>query len=359
MARRHGRMNMRILVLRGGALGDFLVTLPALGLLRAKWPAARIELVGNARTAELGMLGGFLDSAHSQHEARWSALYRDSALPPTMAAWLGEFDLVVNYWADPDGTLVRRFPVRPGQTTVAGTAVPALAPAARHFCEPLKALGLATDDFRSRLELGRVLRDAPQRRRRFEDEPSCPIAIHPGSGSAGKNWPAERWTELIARLKRPILLVLGEAELGTWNASLLARLRTAGGGDVTRESRDRKTGGHRIEIAADLPLPELANMLAGCRQFIGHDSGVSHLAAAVGTPSVLLFGPTDPAMWAPPGGHVRVIHHGPAVDAISVEEVLEALRTHHRAPQDHLPDRGPPGGAPSRGSPGLPDGRPS
>jgi ADP-heptose:LPS heptosyltransferase len=84
-------------------------------------------------------------------------------------------------------------------------------------------------------------------------------------------------------------------------------------------------GGHRIEIAANLPLPELANALAGCRRFMGHDSGVSHLAAAVGTPSVLLFGPTDPAMWAPPGGNVRVIHHGPAVDAISVEEVLEAL----------------------------------
>ena len=329
-------MDMRILVLRGGALGDFLVTLPALGLLRAKWPAARIELVGNARAAELGMLGGFLDAAHSQHEARWSALYRDSALPPAMAAWLGEFDLVVNYWADPDGTLVRRFPVRPGQTLVAGTAVPALAPAARHFCEPLRALGLATTDFRSRLEAGRVdlpaeasregrVSDAPQRRRRLEDGPSYPIAIHPGSGSAAKNWPAERWLELVARLDQPILLVLGEAELGTWNASLLARLRTAGGGHFTRESWDQKTGGHRIEIAANLPLPELANALAGCRRFIGHDSGVSHLAAAVGTPSVLLFGPTDPAMWAPPGGNVRVIHHGPAVDAISVEEVLEAL----------------------------------
>jgi hypothetical protein len=318
-------MDMRILVLRGGALGDFLVTLPALGLLRAKWPAARIELVGNARAAELGMLGGLLDAAHSQHEARWSALYRHSALPPAMGAWLGGFDLVVNYWADPDGTLVRRFPVRPGQAIVAGTAVPALAPAARHFCEPLKALALAIDDFRSRLELGRIGSNPPLRRLRFEDEPSCPIAIHPGSGSAGKNWPAERWIELIARLKRPILLVLGEAELGTWNASLLARLCTAGGGHITREKRDRTTGGHGIEIAANLPLRELATALAGCRRFIGHDSGVSHLAASVGTPSVLLFGPTDPAMWAPPGGHVRVIHHGPAIDAISVEEVLEAL----------------------------------
>jgi ADP-heptose:LPS heptosyltransferase len=53
--------------------------------------------------------------------------------------------------------------------------------------------------------------------------------------------------------------------------------------------------------------------------FLGHDSGVSHLAAAVGTPCVLLFGPTDPAMWAPPGEYVRVIHRGPEMSAISVD----------------------------------------
>ena len=80
---------MRILVLRGGALGDFLVTLPALRLLRTRWPAARIELVGNAREAELGVQGGYLDAAHSQHDARWSALFAAGPLPPSIADWLG------------------------------------------------------------------------------------------------------------------------------------------------------------------------------------------------------------------------------------------------------------------------------
>ena len=75
------------------------------------------------------------------------------------------------------------------------------------------------------------------------------------------------------------------------------------------------------EVALNLPLPELACRLAACRLFLGHDSGVSHLAAAVGTPGVLLFGPTEPAMWALPGEHVRIIHHGPELSAISVEAV--------------------------------------
>jgi len=293
---------MRILVLRGGALGDFLVTLPALRLLRSRWPAARIELVGNARAAELGVRDGCLDAAHSQHEARWGALFAPAPLPAALAGWIETFDLVLSYWPDPDGTLGARFPLRPGQTFLAGTAAPTVAPAARHFCEPLRSLGLAADDFRSRLTCS----TAPEDR----DSEPAPVAIHPGSGSPAKNWPAERWQGLVSQLEVPVILVLGEAERERWNASRVRRLASA--------------RSHRIDVADCLPLPELAAVLQRCRLFLGHDSGVSHLAAAVGTPCVLLFGPTDPSMWAPPGPDTHVIHHGPALDLITVQEVLDA-----------------------------------
>jgi ADP-heptose:LPS heptosyltransferase len=79
-------------------------------------------------------------------------------------------------------------------------------------------------------------------------------------------------------------------------------------------------------IACCLPLPELAAQLSSSQLFLGHDSGVSHLAAALGVPCVLLFGPTDPAMWAPPVPHVRVIRRGPELTAISVADVKAALR---------------------------------
>src|SRR5262245_21453096 len=97
-----------ILVLRGGALGDFIVTLPALRLLRERWPDARLELAGNATAAELARARGWLDAVHSQHEARWSGLFGDAALAPAFADWLARFDLVVNYWPDPDGRLRSR-----------------------------------------------------------------------------------------------------------------------------------------------------------------------------------------------------------------------------------------------------------
>jgi heptosyltransferase-2 len=323
-------MIRRILVLRGGALGDFLVTLPALGLLRTNWPAARIELVGHARAAGLAVLGGYLDAAHSQHEARWSALFAPAPLPSGLADWLGTFDVIINYWPDPDRILAGRFPVRCGQTYVAGTAVPTIAPAARHFCEPLRSLGLATDDFQSRLpysakpsgnerpdvcepDASRTpLRTTPSAAPSSgRDSRQAPVAIHPGSGSAAKNWPDDRWRELMARLDAPVLLVLGEAERERWNAQDLTLLPSP--------------HGQRREVADCLPLPALAAALRQCRLFLGHDSGLSHLAAAVGRPCVLLFGPTDPAMWAPPGPRVRVIRRGATPDCISVEEVLEAL----------------------------------
>ena len=327
---------MRILVLRGGALGDFLVTLPALGLLRTKWPGARIELVGHARAAGLGMSGGYLDAVHSQHEARWSALFSAAVaeLPPALHAWLAEFDLVVNYWPDPDGTLARRFPLRAGQQFLSAPAAPILAPAARHFCELLKTLGLSTTDYRSclRLPTGNDIGPATS-------DPRLPVAIHPGSGSPRKNWPRERWTELMARLEEPVLLVLGEAErewLPTCR-SLLAGAAAAGlaGNNLRRKPSAGQQSGRSsvasdlptskdIHLANDLPLPELAAALARCRLFLGHDSGVSHLAAAVGTPCVLLFGPTDPGMWAPPGDHVRVLRRGESMDTIAVDEVTAA-----------------------------------
>ena len=291
---------MKILVLRGGALGDFLVTLPAVGLLRARWPQARIELVGPARAAQLALPGGRLDAVHSQHEARWAALYGPGPLPAGLHAWLAAFDLVVNYWPDPDGALAARFPLRAGQTWVTAAALPAVFPAARHYCEALHPLGLATSDYCTRLSVGKP--------KTQNSKPSTPnpvgIAIHPGSGSPRKNWPVERWAELAGRLRSqaPLLIIGGEAD-----TAAVAALAGFG------------------EVAWNLPLPELACRLAACQRFLGHDSGVSHLAAAVGTPCVLLFGPTDPAMWAPPGERVHVIRRGPELSAISVDAVWAAV----------------------------------
>ncbi|MBL9186411.1 MAG: glycosyltransferase family 9 protein [Opitutaceae bacterium] len=280
----------RILVLRGGALGDLIVTLPALALLRARWPEARIEIAGNATAAQLARTRGLVDAVHSQHEARWSALFGAPPLPKEFATWLAAFDLIVSWWPDPDGALRRHFPQHAGQTFVCGEALPQQAPAAAHYCATLQPSGVGTENF-----VYRLAADAPRRHG---------LVIHPGSGSPRKNWPRERWLALIAELPAPVTLILGEAELerGAWPVP----------GSVT--------------VLRQPPLETLVALLAVCRLFLGHDSGVSHLAAACGAPCVLLFGPTDPAVWAPPAPRVNVIRRGPTLDCIAVSDVLAAIQ---------------------------------
>ena len=287
----------RILVLRGGALGDFIVTLPALALLRKKFPAARIELAGNATAAALGHAAGLLDAVHSQHESRWASLHRDQPLPAELARELAAFDLVLNFWPDPNGELHRHFPLHAAQIFISAPALPTRTPAAAHYCEPLRPLGLTTETHFHLLAVGRGLPTPPRT-----------IAIHPGSGSPKKNWPLARWislcTWLTADHHADLLIVTGEADSAA--ATALARFGTP---------------------AHQIPLAELAAQLARCRLFLGHDSGISHLAAACGVPSVLLFGPTDPAMWAPPAPHVRVLQCGPELSSVSVADVQREVET--------------------------------
>ena len=92
--------------------------------------------------------------------------------------------------------------------------------------------------------------------------------------------------------------------------------------------------GEPILIIRDLPLPEVAAIFRQCRLFLGHDSGISHLAAGVGTPSVLLFGPTDPAVWAPGNPWVHAIEAEDGDLAhVSVDDVWrEALRVMESTP---------------------------
>jgi ADP-heptose:LPS heptosyltransferase len=281
----------KVLVLRGGALGDFIVTLPALALLRQRWPDAHIELVGNATAAALALPSGLINRAQSQHQARWSTLYGGEPLAPHFATELRAFDLVLNFWPDPDRELTRRFPLRDGQTFLTAAALPARAPVASHYCAPLAALGLTTDCFWYSLA-------APAAEARF-------VAIHPGSGSPKKNWPLARWSALGAWLTRELRcelqIITGEADSAA--AEALARFGTT---------------------AHALPLAQLVVRLGQCRFFLGHDSGISHLAAACGVPSLLLFGPTDPAMWAPPAPHVTVLRPGTTLEAISLDDVQRA-----------------------------------
>ena len=290
---------MRVLIFRGGALGDFIVTLPALRAVRARWSGAHVTLVGNPTAAELGRLDGCVQEVRDQHEARWAPLFGAGELPPELSAWLEQFEVVMNYWPDPDGRLAHHFAPW-GEHFVAGTAAVSRRPAAAHFLAPLRRLGVRDTDLAPRLSLPMSLVEQARRAVR----PWGPfVAIHPGSGSPRKTWPLARWQAVAEQLACPICWILGEAD------GMLPPPRGA------------------VSVATQWPLGLLAAALADCRLFLGQDTGISHLAAAAGASGVILFGPTDPEVWAPPTPRMRVLRAARgAMDEISVDEVLAAAR---------------------------------
>ncbi|MEQ1860106.1 MAG: glycosyltransferase family 9 protein [Chthoniobacteraceae bacterium] len=279
----------RILVIRGGAIGDFILTLPALRLLREAFPAAQVELIGYRHIAALAEGRYYAEAVRSIEYGPLAGFFaRGGTLDAELCDYFAGFQQVVSYLFDPDGIFeanLRRAGVK--NYLHAYARIDDSAHAAHQLARPLQRLALYLDEPAAALFPGEADREFAAEM--LHDE--SPLALHPGSGGARKNWPLERWRELIAHLLKretPPIIVGGEAEHST-----LAQLNAA--------------FPSRLRFARDLPLPQLAAVLARCPGFIGHDSGISHIAAAVGTPCVLLFGPTDPQVWAPANPHVRVI----------------------------------------------------
>jgi heptosyltransferase-3 len=311
---------MNILFIRGGALGDLIVTLPTLRLVREKWPDAHIELLGHPRLAEIAVDRYYLNAAKSVNHGPLSAFFTPRAvLDPEWMDYIGDFDLVLSYFYDPDGlfeqNLKRCNPVR---ILTHPPRVPDdfARPAARYFADILEPVGLALGNDASSV-LFPSPEDAAGARAFLEGVKSGArlVAIHPGSGSETKNWPKEQWVELGRRLVAEFpdtMLLLIEGEADAEPADFLA----AAWKDVPHMR------------ARLLPLPFLAALFREAHLFLGHDSGITHLAAAAhrDLPIVALFGPTNPEVWAPPRDGVRVLRGDPTMRNIPLDEVYAAMR---------------------------------
>lgn len=293
----------KILVIRGGAIGDFILTLPAISALRQQFPEAHLEVLGYPHIIQLAVAGGLVNRAARIEAAALAGFFaRNGQLPEEMADYFSEFDIIVSYLYDPDEifrTNVCRCspahfiaaPHRPDEKQGV--------PASEVYLKPLERLAIFDADPVPRL----VLKPYPG--------PGNQIALHPGSGSDRKNWPEENWVELVNYLVNStsmnLLLVGGEAE-GERLQRLAAALPPA-----------------RTRVEQSWPLAELGSTLQSCICFVGHDSGISHLAAAVGLPGLILWGHTEERVWRPPSEKMRVMRSPRGLNGLGVGEVIEKL----------------------------------
>lgn len=315
----------RILVIRGGAIGDFILTLPALKALREACPHAHIEILGYKHIAALAENRFYAQAVRSIEYGPLSSFFaRNSELPAELAGYFASFDLMISYLYDPDRifeTNLRRCDVknlRCGPPKIVETC----GHAARQLARPVEELGIRVANLAEEIFPSVDDRQFAQEFLRNLSRPI--IAIHPGSGSSTKNWPLQNWIELFSnnagflgakdepgRMRKQLSLVVvsGEAD-----KAQIAQLEHAW------QDRD-------VRFAKDLPLPRLAAALEHTI-FVGHDSGISHVAAAAGADCILLFGPTDPGVWAPRNENVQVVRaQSGRLNDLDIAQVRAAVTT--------------------------------
>ncbi|WYB40298.1 glycosyltransferase family 9 protein [Streptomyces sp. GD-15H] len=279
-----------MLVLRALGLGDLLAGVPALKALRRAFPEHESVLALPPALRDAALATGTVDTV--------LPTYAPGRAVPDLSHWTGPRpDLAVDLHGNGPASRDALAALSPRRLLAFAEPSPQT-PAWRadeheraRWCRFLHAYGIdaAPDDVRVPPPEG-------------PSPASGAVVVHPGAESAARRWPSDRYAEVIGRLRaRGLRVVLtgGPAE-----DRLLAHLAARTGLDA----EDVYSGG--------LPHHAFAALVAGASVLVSGDTGPAHLAVALGTPSVTLFGPVSPALWGPPPGdrHVALWHPGPPGD---------------------------------------------
>jgi len=256
-----------ILVIRPGALGDSILSLPLLSSIRAKHPAAKITFLGNRAWKDLIPVD---ITFQAFDDPRWLWLFGSEEGDPGPASGIYEGSYVILNRPD---TVIRNLQKNGIAWVVQTTSVPA---EGKHLVEHLhEGLGLP------------VPPRAPALRHLATDRGREFAWIHPGSGGSRKCVPLEVMGFLAEQIRvrtgLRLAITVGEGELflkghPLWEG-LVARTDA-----ILLENR---------------PIREICRELGGASLYVGNDSGMSHLAAGLGVPSTVFFMSTDPVQWEP------------------------------------------------------------
>ena len=318
----------RILYIRTDRLGETLLTLPALAAVRQAFPGSRLTFL--AHPALAGLLRGWpvLDEVVEDRSdgrlawwrrAGWLAerlrpLRCDAAIVSNpkkelhLAVWLAGIPIRIGYdrkWAwtlnrrlSDDKALGERHEVEYNLELVRLLGVPAAS-------VPPVRLPIAPADAAALLDLLAA---------RGVGASDVVVAAHPWTSNPKKQWPLDRFAEVIRRLQRlpnVVVVLVGGPEEQAGAGPLLGMV-----------------AGRAVNLVGRLSLRGLAACLSRARVLVSNDSGPVHVAAAVGTPTVVLFGTIDPAAgprrWGPWGdGHTVLCR--PTVEQTTAEEVTAAV----------------------------------
>lgn len=307
---------MKILVVKLADIGDVLLTTPALRALRESFPAAQITALVTPGSRVVLANSALVDEVWSFDKTASDSPLGAARLGPLADALrlrgrlqAGRFDRVVVFhhlsttWGARKFALLaraaapRRLGLDNGRGGFLTERLPDQGFGARHeveyWLDLVKLWGATTAA--DTLDLSLTPADEAAAERLLPPGDGAPlVALHAGAGaySQARRWPWPRFAEVGRLLRERLearLVVLG----GPHEVALSARLTAALGGDNT------------INLAGRTSLGELAAVLKRCALYVGNDSGVTHIAAAMRTPTVAVFGPSNHRAWGPWPGHRR------------------------------------------------------
>jgi ADP-heptose:LPS heptosyltransferase len=285
----------QVTVVHQGALGDTVVLIPLFRSLRQRFAevgGCAITVVTRMNLGQMLMMMGFVEAHASADDREHSAWFGppEGGKANSMPAWAGA-DLLISAvsngsdaWAE-NARRARQAMGKGGE----GGGLCFFEP--RPPLAPLEYGGHVTAWHREQLESqGLALEGAPLPLLRVN--PDGAVVIHPGSGGDAKCWPREKFLGLAHALKRNGILptlILGEAEQDRWGRAFVESLKG------------------EFPWYLNMGFYELAERLSRARVYLGNDSGVTQLAAAVGVPVIALFGPSSDVQWRPVGPAVKVL----------------------------------------------------
>lgn len=326
-----------MLVIHQGALGDFILALPVLKALRKAFPWARVAIMGYPRILQLAEGRFYAEEVFSIDQKGMATFFvREGFLDHSLVQFFSRFELIVLFGKDAEGPLIKNLRrVCPGRVLHINS-FPNWDEGVHltdYLLKQLARYGIPFSETNPKLHL--TDEDRQWGKRFWQERGVSPvqrseaIVLHPGSGSRKKVWPLKNlfvlFRHLQNRFRTKFLIVLGPAE-----------------GPEVQQAFEEMDPFHLV-LAKGLSLLELASVMEGCRLFIGNDSGVSHMAAALGVPTIAIFGPTDQRVWAPRGEKVEIVRKNipcspcaeerfflckelQCLNQIEVNEVLKSLR---------------------------------
>jgi ADP-heptose:LPS heptosyltransferase len=321
-------MMEKILVIHQGALGDLVLNFPALVCLKQEEKAS-VALLCSSDLGKTAYELDLVDAYFSLERARFCPLFHEE-MTPVVKEFMSDYDTIIlisfsdaieGHLRQNHGGKVHKISPRPPVEEETHVAL--------HIIRQLETKGLLRNSGGIADCEGRVsfsCHPVIERAESFREENL--IIMHPGAGSPRKRWPAENFIQVATIIRRmnlaEVVFVVGPAE------SDLAPLVNAW-----------SNGCFRVHEVCD--LSQLMALVRQARCFVGNDSGVTHLAAFMGTPTVVIFGPSSPKRWSPVGRATKVLRGAAdcapcfemdavsckdtqCLNEVSVDRVLDAVR---------------------------------